>query len=66
MSTHKLCFEQNYEKYQNFLSQNFHFLVVKFSVYLNNDLFIMLSMLEKSYSRSLFEIFFFCLPENEL
>ena len=45
MSTHKLCFEQNYEKYQNFLSENFHFLVVKFSVYLNNDLFITLTLL---------------------
>ena len=22
---HNLCFEQNYEKYQNFLSENFHF-----------------------------------------
>ena len=32
-STHNLCFEQKYEKYQNFLSENFHFLVVKFSVY---------------------------------
>ena len=26
--THNLCFEQKYEKYQNFLSENFHFLVV--------------------------------------
>ena len=34
MSTHNLCFEQKYEKYQNFLSENFHFLVVKISVYL--------------------------------
>ena len=25
MSTHNLCFEQKYEKYQNFLSENFHF-----------------------------------------
>ena len=33
-STHNICFEQTYEKYQNFLSENFHFLVVKFSVYL--------------------------------
>ena len=30
-----LCFEQKYEKYQDFLSENFHFLVIKFSVYLN-------------------------------
>ena len=35
MSTHYLCFEQKYEKYQNFLSESFHFLVVKFSIYLN-------------------------------
>ena len=27
-STHNLCFEQKYEKYQIFLSENFHFLVV--------------------------------------
>ena len=40
-STHNLCFEQKYEKYQNFLSENFHFLVVKFSVYLNRRVFIM-------------------------
>ena len=33
--THNLCLEQKYEKYQNFLSEKFHFLVVKFSVYLN-------------------------------
>ena len=31
-STHYICFEQ---KYQNFLFENFHLLVVKFSVYLN-------------------------------
>ena len=42
MSTHNLCFEQKYEKYQNFLSENFHFLVVKFSVYLNRCVFVML------------------------
>ena len=40
-STHNLCFEQNPEKYQNFLSENFHFLVVKFSVYLNRHVFVM-------------------------
>ena len=41
MSTHDLCFEQKYEKDQNFLSENFHFLVVKFSVYLNKHVYIM-------------------------
>ena len=34
MSTYNLCFEQKYEKYQNLLSENFHFLGVKFSVYI--------------------------------
>ena len=38
---HNLCFEQKYEKYQNFLSENFLFLVVKFSVYLNRRVFVM-------------------------
>ena len=40
-STHNLCFEQKYEKYQNFVSENFQFLVVKFSVYLNKRVFVM-------------------------
>ena len=31
-STHNLCFEQKYEKYQSFLSENFQFLEVKFSI----------------------------------
>ena len=39
-STHNLCFEQKYEKYQNFLSENLHFLVLKFSVYLNRRVFV--------------------------
>ena len=41
MSTHNLCFEQEYEKYRNFLSANFPFLVVKCSIYLNRRVFIM-------------------------
>ena len=41
MSTNNLCFQQKYEKYQTFLSENFHFLVVKFSVYLNRHVFVM-------------------------
>ena len=44
MSTHNLCFEQKYEKYQKFVSENFHFLVGKFSVYLNRHVFIMIFM----------------------
>ena len=30
---HNLCFEQEYEKYQCFLSEHFHFFEVKFSIY---------------------------------
>ena len=41
MSTHNLCFEKKYEKYQNFSSDNFHFLEVKFSVYLNRRVSVM-------------------------
>ena len=41
-STHNLCFEQKYEKYQKFLSKNFHFLMVKFSVYLNRHVSVMI------------------------
>ena len=45
MSTHNPCLEQKYEKYPFFfLSENFHFLVVKFSVYLNRHVFVMLSL----------------------
>ena len=33
-----ICFEQKYEKYQNSLPENIHFLVVKFSVYLNRHI----------------------------
>ena len=40
-STHKLCFEQKYEKYQNFVSEIFHILDVKFSICLNRHVFIM-------------------------
>ena len=39
MSTNNLCFEPKYEKYQNFL-------VVKFSVYLNRHVFVMLTATE--------------------
>ena len=40
-STHNLCFEQKYENYQNFSSERFHFLVVKFSIYLNRFVSVM-------------------------
>ena len=41
MNIHDLCFEQKYEKYQKFLSENFQFLVMKFSIYLNRHVFVM-------------------------
>ena len=41
MSTHNLCFEQKYEKDQRFLSENFQFFGVKFSIYLNRPVFVM-------------------------
>ena len=45
MSTHNLCFEHKYEKffYQSFLSENFLFLEMTFSIYLNRHVFVMLS-----------------------
>ena len=39
---HNLCFDQKYEKYQCFfLSENFQFLDVKISIYLNRRVFVM-------------------------
>ena len=40
MSTHNLCFEQKYEKYQNFVSEKFPFFGCKFSIYLNRRVFV--------------------------
>ena len=48
-STHNLCFEQKFEKYPNFLSESFHFLVVKFSIYLNRRVFVMQNTLTGDY-----------------
>ena len=48
-STHNLCFEQKSEKYQYFSSENFHFLVVRFSVYLNRHVFVMQSLTLNTY-----------------
>ena len=42
MSTRNLCVEQKYEKYRSFLSENFQFLEMKFSIYLNRRVFVML------------------------
>ena len=49
MSTHSLCFDQKYEKYQSFLSENFQFLVMKFSIYLNSRAFVMKNKMEILY-----------------
>ena len=53
MSTHNLCFEQKYEKYQNFLSEFFlFFLMVKFPGYLNRHIFVMKSYFRTNMVRS--------------
>ena len=44
-STHNLCFEQKYKKNQCFSSENFQFLELKFSVYLNRGVFVMIGSL---------------------
>ena len=41
MGSDNLCFKHKNEKYQNSLSEKFHFLVIKFSIYLNRNVFIM-------------------------
>ena len=41
MSTHKLCFG-NMKNIRMFLSESFHFSVIKFSVYLNWHVFVMI------------------------
>ena len=74
-STHNLCFEQKCEKNQNFLSENFHFLVIKFSVYLNRHVLVMVHIFMffltiTSHSAILAEdklmIYFLILAENGL
>ena len=43
MSTHNICFEQKYEKYEVFFfSENIQFLEVKFSIYLIWCVFVMM------------------------
>ena len=71
MNTHNLCFEQKYEKYHNFYLKNFHFLVVKFSVYLNRRVFVMIPRMHKvSYWHLLsintfYSVQLFCLADRE-
>ena len=43
-STQDLFFEQKYGNYQSFLFESSHFLVVKFSVYVNRRVFVMPTM----------------------
>ena len=52
-STLNLCFEQECERYQNFLSENFPFLVVKFSVYLNRRVFVIIFLVLFDFLRNL-------------
>ena len=40
-SIHNLYFDQKYEKYQSFSSENFQFLKVKFYIYFNKRVFVM-------------------------
>ena len=53
MSTNNLCFEQKYEKYQNFYLKMFSFLEVKFSIYLNRRVFVMLLLKKFMYVKLL-------------
>ena len=68
MSTHNLCFDQKYEKYQIFLSENFQFLEVKFSIHLNRRVYVMLNTLSRKYSLMCDLItprFYFCLKQTQ-
>ena len=51
-----------YEKISKFLSEKFHFLMVKFSVYLNRLVFIMIYTAFRPVRRELCMNNFFCLP----
>ena len=57
MSTHNLCFEQKYKNIRNFLAENFHFLLVKFSVYLNRRVFAMITLDKQGYQLNLIFLF---------
>ena len=51
-SIRNICFEQKHKKYQNVLSENIHFFIVKFSVYLNMHVFVMLSSFPTDLSKA--------------
>ena len=44
--------EEKYEKYQNFYLKTSSFLVVKFSIYLNRRVFVMMSVGPNTYGKS--------------
>ena len=50
--THNLFFEQINTKFQSFLSEKFHFLVVKFSVHLNRRVFVINFLIDLKISRN--------------
>ena len=57
-STHNLCFEQEYEKYQSFYLKIFLFLgVVKISIYLNRRVFVMLYVLYALHAAYTFQLY---------
>ena len=56
-STHNLCFEQEYEKISEFLSDLFLFLLVKFSIYLNRRVFVMVTIFESNFVFSIWLVF---------
>ena len=54
MSTHNLCFVQKYERYLSFLSENFQFLEIKFSIYLNRRVFVMIALVKRGYQEIIY------------
>ena len=54
---HNLCFEQKYENYQKFSSESFQFLVVKFSIYLNRRVFVIVCVSVISYMAFVLSLF---------
>ena len=55
---HKLCFVQKFEKYLSFLSENFQFMEMKFSIYLNMHVFVMESNTNGSFTAADLNSFF--------
>ena len=46
-----ICFEQKHENIRIFLSENFPFSVVKFSIYLNRPVFVMVTLGNKEHMK---------------